>query len=327
MRGLGKPQSLKIHVALRAAAADDCDDRSSASRLRGLALPERSRGNIYELGRGESQLPTAALFRRSHKGHRLEAEVENLRVKSSYVVIQRIGLFSIAVTALLVVACGRQVTPNPLGLGAGGAPPGFIAIHFDTTSTFNFQNYQYMVVFNTDGTGITPSTDTLQTNWAGYSFALVALGRAGAAYAEPVQFAKNQNPHIPPHWLPLGTTPNTFTFNPNSNGGGNEFSLIVSKAVFQGYASPGPSPTPIASVWTFNAFTTQANGSGGQFVFFDSLGSGGPIDPQFVSPKICMTEPFDNTYYANYQQVNDPAAEIVSVEISNNPVAPKACGT
>ncbi len=234
------------------------------------------------------------------------------------------GFIIVLVTAFIVVACGRQVTPNPPGLGPGGAPPGFIAIHFDTTSTFNFQNYQYMIVFNTDGTGITPSTDTLQTNWAGYSFALIALGRGGAAYAEPVQFLRNQNPHIPPAWLPLGTTPNTFTFNANSNGGGNEFSLIVAKRVFQG-ASPGPSPTPIPNVWTFNAFTTQAS-PGGQFVFFDSLGFGGPVDPQFVSPRICMTEPFDNTYYANYIP-NDPAAEIVSVEISNNPVSPKPCGT
>ncbi len=144
------------------------------------------------------------------------------------------GFIIVLVTAFIVVACGRQVTPNPPGLGAGGAPPGFIAIHFDTTSTFNFQNYQYMVVFNTDGTGITPSTDTLQTNWAGYSFALIALGRGGAAYAEPVQFLRNQNPHIPPAWLPLGTTPNTFTFNANSNGGGNEFSLLVAKEGFSG---------------------------------------------------------------------------------------------
>lgn len=234
------------------------------------------------------------------------------------------GFIIVLVTAFIVAACGRQVTPNPPGLGPGGAPPGFIAIHFDTTAPFNFQNYQYMVVFNTDGTGVTPSTDTLQTNWAGYSFALIALGRGAAAYAEPVQFLRNSNPHIPPAWLPLGTTPTLFTFNPNSNGTGTEFSLLVSKSIFQG-ASPGPSPTPIANVWTFNAFTTQAS-SGGTFSFFDSLGAGGPVDPQFVSPKICMTEPFDNTYYAQYQP-QDPAAEIVSVEISNNPISPKPCGT
>ena len=73
------------------------------------------------------------------------------------------------------------VTPNP---GLNGGAPGLFAIHFDTTSTFNFQNYKYDRV-NTDGTGITPSTDTLQTNGP----AIVCTDRAGRAerYAEPVQ--------------------------------------------------------------------------------------------------------------------------------------------
>ncbi|MGC2657892.1 MAG: hypothetical protein WA324_07925, partial [Bryobacteraceae bacterium] len=77
-------------------------------------------------------------------------------------------LFMLA-TAFVVVACGRQVTPNPAGLGPGGAPPGYVAIHYDVESPFNFSNYQYMFVFNTTGSGVTPSTDTVQTNWAGYS--------------------------------------------------------------------------------------------------------------------------------------------------------------
>ena len=97
------------------------------------------------------------------------------------------GFVVVLVTAFIVVACGRQVTPNPPGLGPGGAPPGYIAIHFDVESPFNFSNYQYMIVFNTTGTGVTPSTDTVQTNWAGYSFALVALGIGGTTYAEAVQ--------------------------------------------------------------------------------------------------------------------------------------------
>lgn len=76
------------------------------------------------------------------------------------------GFVVVLVTAFIVVACGRQVTPNPPGLGPGGAPPGYIAIHYDVYSPFNFSNYQYMIVFNTSGTGVTPSTDTVQTNWA-----------------------------------------------------------------------------------------------------------------------------------------------------------------
>ena len=199
-----------------------------------------------------------------------------------------------------------------------------MAIHFDVAAPFNFQNYQYMVVFNTTGSGVTPSTDTLQTNWAGYSFALIALGTGGTSYAEPVQFVTNQNPHIPPSWLRLGTTPQQFTYNPNSNGSGTEFSLVFQRSILKGIASPSPSPSASPNnLWTFNAYTAQAS-SGGPWYFLDSMGAGGPIDPQFVSPKLCVTEPFDNTYYGLYTP-SDPTAQIVSIEISNNPVSPTPC--
>jgi hypothetical protein len=223
-------------------------------------------------------------------------------------------------TAIIVAACGRQVTPNPPGLGAGGAPPGYLAIHYDVYSAFNFSNYQYMIVFNTTGTNVTPSTDAVQTNWAGYSFALVALGTAGTSNAKAVRFLRNQNPHIPPYEQTLGTNPNQLSYNPNSNGQGTEFSMIAQKVIL----SPSPAPTTSPNnIWTFNAFVTQA--SQGQWYFLDSMGAGGPIDPQFVSPQLCMTEPFDNTYFGKDNMVPDPSAQIVSIEISNNPVRPTPC--
>lgn len=40
---------------------------------------------------------------------------------------------------------------------------------------------------------------------------------------------------------------------------------------------------------------------------------------------LCLTEPFQYTKYASFQNVSDPAAQIVSVEIANNPIAPKPC--
>ncbi len=233
------------------------------------------------------------------------------------------GFIVVFVTAFIVAACGRQVTPDPPGLGAGGAPVGFLAIHFDVEAPFNFSNYRYMVVFNTTNSGVTPSTDTFQTNWAGYSFAIVAQGTGIATSAEAVQFVQNQNPHVPPNWLQLGTTPQQLIYNLDSNGTGTEFSVIAQKTIFQGAPSPSPEPTP-AKVWTFNAFTTQA-GAQGTWLFSDSLGAGGPVDPQFVSPKLCMTEVFDNTYTALFSGVQDPAAQIVSIEISNNPAHPAAC--
>ncbi len=52
---------------------------------------------------------------------------------SEEIMIRRLsfGFVVVIITAFIVAACGRQVTPNPPGLGPGGAPPGYIAIHFD----------------------------------------------------------------------------------------------------------------------------------------------------------------------------------------------------
>lgn len=204
-----------------------------------------------------------------------------------------------------------------------------MAAYFDVASPFTFSNYQYMFVFNTTGSGVTPSVQTLQTNWAGYSFALIALGNGATAYAKPVQFVKNANKNISPAWLPLGTTPQQFSFNPNNNGAGTEFSMLFKQSIFKGISSPspGPSPTssalPYARTWTFNAFVTQAS-SQGPWAFYDSMGPGGPVPPDFVSPTLCITEPFDNTYYAFFTP-GDPSAQIVSVEIANNPTSPAPC--
>jgi hypothetical protein len=239
--------------------------------------------------------------------------------------IRRLTFGFIVVTAFIVAACGRQVTPNPPGLGPGGTPPGYIAVFFNTAGAFNFGNYQYIVVFNTTGDGRTPSTDTFQTNWDGYSYALVALGNGLSTFAEPVQFRRStQNPHIPPVWFVLHTTPQLFSYNLNANGTQTEFSILAQKRVL---SSPAPSPSPTSNTWTFNAFTTQANNQG-TWTFFDSMGAGGPVDPQFVSPQLNMLTCFDNTYYALNQNVSDPSAQIVSIEIANNPaVAPCSGGS
>lgn len=234
----------------------------------------------------------------------------------------RFAFAAVLLLGILTVACGRQITPNPAGLGPGGAPPGFLAVHFDTASAFNFSNYQYMIVFNTTGSGVTPSTQTIQTNWAGYEFALLAYGNGINTAAEFVQFVHSANPKQAPTWITLRPTPNQLTFNPNSNGAGTEFSMIAQKIIFNGIASPAPSPS--SNLWTFNAFVTQAS-NGGQWVFFDSLGSGGINPPEFVSPTLNMDTCFDNTYYAQGYVPPDPAAQIVSVELSNNPAPPNSC--
>lgn len=234
---------------------------------------------------------------------------------------------AVGAAGVAICACGRQVTPNPPGLGPGGAPPGYIAFFFDTEAPFIFSQYQYMFVLNTSGSGITPSTYTQQTNWAGYQFMLIALGSGFASRAQAVYFSHSTaNPHSPPGWLPLGTNPQNFSYNANSNGTGTEFELLAQRRIFDYSPSPAPSPSSTPSnLWTFNAFVAQAQ-PGGNWAFYDSLGAGGANAPQYVSPVLCMTEPFDQTFYpqGNFAPP-DPAAQIVSVEIPNNPVSPTPC--
>jgi hypothetical protein len=243
-------------------------------------------------------------------------------VKGNAIVQKRRGAFVVvSVAALICAACGRQVTPNPAGLGPGGTPPGYIAFFFNVASPFNFGQYQYMIVLNTSGSGVTPSTDTVQTNWAGYVFDLVAAGNGISSWAKPYYLEHGSNPHAPPGWYPLGTTPQTFSYNLNGNGTGTVFEILAKRVLFDYNPSPSPSPSSSPSnAWTFNAFVAQAQ-PGGNWTFYDSMGAGGPIDPQFVccQPPLNMAQCFDNTYYASYQ-AGDPTAQITTIEIANNPL-------
>jgi len=53
-----------------------------------------------------------------------------------------LGFVAMTVVGLSVCACGRQVTPNPPGLGAGGAPQGYVALSFQVVQPLNFSNYE-----------------------------------------------------------------------------------------------------------------------------------------------------------------------------------------
>jgi hypothetical protein len=250
--------------------------------------------------------------------------------------IQRAYFLAFCVAALFATACGRQVTPNPPGTGPGGLLPGYTSIKFDVAAPFNFSSYQYTIVFNTTGSGITPETNTQQTNWAGYSYAIVAAGNGGSTNAYPIEYLRQAN--IAPAPLHIGTTPQQFQYNPNSNGTGTEFSVVFQRLVFTQGLQPSPSPsaspsskptvvgaastptpTPVKVNWLFNAFTSQANAAN-QFLFVDSMGTFGPTDSTFVSPNLDMDTCFDIVVPAQSVSLQiDPPAQIESVEIANNP--------
>jgi hypothetical protein len=197
--------------------------------------------------------------------------------------------------AVTVAACGKQISPNPPGLGAGGVSPGFMSIKFDVAGQLNFSNYQYWVAFNTSGNGLTPLTNTVQTNWAAYSAAIEVGGNGGATFAGPVQYIKGVNPSAPA-FLRIITTPQQFQYVPDSNGSATEFQVTFSRSVFNPISrSPSPSPSPVSNIWLFNAFTTQAT-SQNELLFIDSMGFGGNTDTSFQSPQLDINTCFDEVF-------------------------------
>jgi hypothetical protein len=220
--------------------------------------------------------------------------------------------------AVLVAACGREVTPTPPTIGAGGTSPGFMSITFQVAGQLNYSSYGYWVVFNTAGSGYTPGTFPWNNNYAGYSFAIQVGGTSGSGtYANAWQYIRSSNPHVLPTATQLPINAALLQYNPDSNGGGNQFTVIFSRSLFKGLASTAPSPAP---VWLFNAFTTQAPTANpfAQGTILDSLGVGGAIGPQFNSPPLNVAESFDNPY-SGYATTSDPAAQIATVTIANNP--------
>jgi hypothetical protein len=235
--------------------------------------------------------------------------------------IRKLATGILLLTAITVAACGRQVTPNPPGVGPAGALPGQMAVVFDVAAPFNFSSYQYWVIFNTTGDGSTPSTMPFNDNWAGYSAGIEISGSGGATSAKAYIFVKNPSqPHAVPAFSYKITTPQQMQYLFNDNGAGTEFTLVFDRNIFTSILTK-PSPPPLATNWTYNAFTTQASPLG-QLLFVDSMGAGGPGQPQYSSPVLNTLQCFDQTFYALYSGLQlNASAQITSVEIANNPTA------
>jgi hypothetical protein len=164
----------------------------------------------------------------------------------------------------------------------------------------------------------TPLTVPANNNWAGYSYGIEITGGGGATSAVMYQFAKNASqPKAQPGFVRLRPAPQDFIYLPSSNGLDTQFTVVFSRSAF---ASILKNPQPLATNWTFNAFTTQPNPQD-QFTFEDSLGTGGPNYPQFNSPVLNTSQCFDMPNYARFSGLQlNPSGQIVSVEIANNPL-------
>jgi hypothetical protein len=266
--------------------------------------------------------------------------------------IRRAGFVTGSAAALIASACGRQVTPNRVGIGPGGLAPGFMSVKFNVQSAFNFSADSYAIVFNTSGSGVTPLPVTTSNNYAGYSIAIVVGGANGAIGATAYFYYRPNNTTQIPVLYPVNPTPQQLILTPNSNGQGNQFMVtfatIISSfnitttptpgATSTASASPSPtasasgSPSPapsasgvtVANNWNFNFFVLQGVAtpyeSQGSLTIIDSLGAGGPNDQTYISQTLDISTAFDTgAFYV--QSGNHPSIPdaIAGGDIANNP--------
>jgi hypothetical protein len=246
----------------------------------------------------------------------------------------------------MIVGCGRQVT-FPKYAQNGGLSSGFMSVRFTVAAPFAFSTYDYIVVFNTTGNGITPLPNGgAQSNYAAFSDAIVVSGNtSGAVEAVPVQFVSNGT-SLPPTVYPLTVPGQDLQLTSNSNGLNTQFQVRFLRAIFSSLVtSPSPSPTPtpigatpspvpsvtptpvVSTTWKFNCFVTSPGTTGGAFggggntnyAPVDSLGVGGGTDTSFSSPNLVTTTAFDITANALAQTAPSPSAVIQTCEFQNTP--------
>jgi hypothetical protein len=252
--------------------------------------------------------------------------------------IRRLGFVTVLVAALIVSACGRQVTPNRSGTGPGGLQSGYMSVKFRVATGFNFSANSYVIVFNTSNPSatntVTPVAQASSNNYAGYSIAIVVGGQNGAISAQAFYYFRPSGTSQQPVLYPINTTPQQLILTNNSNGQNNEFTVVFSRNIanFSLNATPLPSGSPSASpsvspspstspsagpssspggsgsgvpvtqYWTFNFFTVA--GSIGQYAnagtlqILDSLGAGGGTDASYQSPVLDVSTAFDQTFQA-----------------------------
>ena len=233
-----------------------------------------------------------------------------------------------------------------------------MSVKFRVMQPFNFQTYSYVIVFNTSGDGNTPRANGTQTNYAGYSFAIIVGGTTGTGTATANLYQYYRPPNVTvPQLVPLQPTSNLFIFYPNTNGQGTEFTVTFARSLFYGInntpgptstasATPSPSPSPSVSpsgspsaspsssptalpsgapaqIWHFNYFVASGTVGGQNLLPVDSLGAipTGANDTTYVSPELDTSTQFDIQIIPNTgSHPSDMGPDnIAGGEIANNP--------
>jgi len=225
--------------------------------------------------------------------------------------IRRLTLLVLA-TALIVSACGRQVTPTPAGSNGTGISPGFMELKFRTSQAMNFTTTRYWIVFNTSGTGTTPYANASLSNYLNYSFAFVVGGNGVTVTPLLYEYVAPSN-GAQAVAVQLFYTPQQVIFTQNSNGQNTEYTLLFARSLFSGVATPAP---VVSNTWFYNFFTTDTSNNP-----LDALGTGGASDTSYQGGPLSIASVFDTTINVPTGAVQAPyaAAQITGGEIINSP--------
>lgn len=242
---------------------------------------------------------------------------------------------------MAVAACGRIVTlPKTTNAGGTAVPAGDMLIRFRTQGTLDFNNFRYVVIFNTSGNGQTPLAAALQS-FTNYSFALVFGGTSitGASYSLYQIASSGTSSGFIAVQVQI---PTVFvqSFNPNSDGLGNEFTFTFNRQLMLGQPNPfatatpspapgataTPSPAPNATptpapgqstLWAMNFFSTDPQGNP-----YDAIANSGIQDVSFsyvVDTTLFFDQPVNKPVPDILDNVTNTSGNVIAIEVVNSP--------
>jgi hypothetical protein len=253
--------------------------------------------------------------------------------------MRRVVMGVVVAAMMMLPGCGRQVTGLNVA-GNGVVQPGYTLVRFETAGQLDFQNVSYLIVFNTSGNGQQPYAQGFNTNFTNWSAYFIVGGGAGFANAPGLEEVYQNPASNTPQSFNVIYPTSILNFQPTIPTGNSQYGfqisfnrclLDLSSPTTTSTPTPAPTTSPtldcppfintsIGAVWNVSLFTLDRT-----LTPIDSLSTSGPAGTDYTfSYNVTQTIPSGSNsgqFFkpANNTTVNNPAAEIVGIEIFNTP--------
>ena len=222
--------------------------------------------------------------------------------------LRRAAVGTFAAAILLVVACGREITPEPTSSNSNLA--GHIDLRFRVNNTLAFSLYDYQIVINACG-GNVPYPNPATSSYKDYTYSFnVGTSPYGVLQVYPIllqyKLTTGTNGLTP---LTVQPNPSYESLNTNSNGHGTEFELIFDRALLDnplGLSQPCPSFTqPPATTTAFDSTPRAAAGPSplarsGEILAVADAATLSPLAAATATPAPQPTVPIQSTWIMNF---------------------------